>query len=399
MSRNVTRIPILTGALVAACTAALAAGLGACGGSGGASPGPTIPFPTPGPSKTAFAPGVEKQLERDLRAVMKADNVPGAIVGVWAPGKGTWVHAEGVDDLVTRMPMSVDDHVRIASNTKSFTATAVCLLAEQGKLSLDDTVSKFYPRVPEITNGDSITVRQLLNMTSGYFSFTDDKRFGRDFTDDPTMKITPEQELAISNSHEPVFAPGESYYYSDAGYTVLGLIIEEVAGEPAENVITRLVIEPLGLKDTSFPTGSALPEPYSHGYVEKKGKLFDYTELNPEIPWTGGGMVSTLADLGTWAEADATGELLTQQMQREHLGWVKMPGQKMDVRYGLGIMYLAGFVGYHGAIFGYNSLLVYLPYGPATMVIVTNKSTNSSQETFDIFFRLAPLIWPQRFRV
>ncbi len=339
----------------------------------------------------------QQQAMRDLvEDVMAHQSVPGAVVGVWVPGKGEWVEAFGEADVEAGTEMAVGDKVRIASNTKTFTATLILLLAEEGLLALDDPLEKYVRSVPY---GDQITIRNLLDMTSGIFSFSEDEAFLEEFTADPLMEMAPQDSLDIALSHPPDFAPGQGWHYSDTNYELLGMIAEEVTGNDVEHEIEERIIVPLGLENTSFPTTPDMPEGHAKGYVlASGGQLENYTRVSPSVPWAGGAMISNLEDLKDWVEALAGGELLSDEMHGEQLDWVNIPElSNVDGKYGLGIMSLGGFRGHNGAIFGYNSTMMHLPENGATIVVLTNKSDNSSQESMLIFIGLAELLFPERF--
>lgn len=346
------------------------------------------------------APSFSDELQRDMEAtvldLMEQASIPGAVVGVWVPDMGEWVAAFGLADIETGREMAVDDKVRIASNTKTFTATLVLILADEGLLDLDDRLEEYVQGVPY---GDEITIRQLLNMTAGIFSFSEDEGFLDAFTADPLMEMTPQESLDIALAHPPDFAPGQGWHYSDTNYEILGMIVEQVTGNDIEDEVRTRVIEPLGLSHTFFPTTPDMPEGHSRGYVlQKDGTMMDYTRVSPSVPWAGGAMISDLEDLEVWAKALAGGELLSEDMHAQQLEWVEVPElANVEGRYGLGIMSLGGFHGHNGAIFGYNSTVLYLPEDDATIVVLVNKSTNSSQESMLIFIALAKMLFPERF--
>jgi len=349
-----------------------------------------------GESLPSFDEDLQLQMQQIVEQVMAQDNIPGTIVGVWVPERGEWVTAVGQADIETGRQISTDDKVRIASNTKTFVATLILQLVDEGKLGLDDPLEKYISGVP---NAEQITIRQLLNMTAGIFSFTEDETFSEEFTADSLMEITPQEELDIALSYPPDFPPGEGWHYSDTNYEILGMIAEEVTGNPIEEEVQRRVIEPLGLTSTSFPTLPDMPEGSARGYVlGDDGQLMDYTRVNPAVPWAGGAMISDLEDLKVWAKALATGELLSEEMHQQQLRWVDIPGaERVDGKYGLGIMSLAGFQGHNGAIFGYNSVVLYLPEADATIVVLANKSTNFSEESMEIFLDIEKLLFPESF--
>jgi CubicO group peptidase (beta-lactamase class C family) len=234
----------------------------------------------------SFGADVEAEMEQAIELAMADNKTPGAIVGVWVPGWGTWVHAEGTADLTTGREIRPADKVRIASITKTFTATVILQLVDEGTLSLDDTVDRWAPEVPY---SDQITIRQVCNHTSGIYSMTEDEDFDKALLDDPLRKWTFEEMLEVALKHDPYFPPGEGWHYSDTGYELLGVIIENVTGNDIEQEIQERVVEELGLTNTSFPYGPEMTGNYSYGYVERDGILVDYTETDPSAPWAGGG--------------------------------------------------------------------------------------------------------------
>ena len=244
-----------------------------------------------------FPPDQEAAIVKIVEDGMAAQRQPGLNVGIWIPGRGEFVRAFGVGDIATKTPMAVNDHIRIASITKTFVAVTTLRLVDQGKLKLDDSLATWIEGIP---NGDRITIRQLLGMRSGIFDFTSDEKFLADFTADPLMAFSPEDVVAIVKRHEPDFVPGEKVSYCDTNYIFLGMIIEKVTGRPVEDVIRDEIIVPLKLAETSFPTTPAMPEPYARGYYageDGKGEIRDYTATNPAVAWTAGAMISTLGDL------------------------------------------------------------------------------------------------------
>jgi D-alanyl-D-alanine carboxypeptidase len=340
----------------------------------------------------SFSSEEQEKMEKVVTDAMSSENIPGVIVGVWVPGGGTWIEAKGKADIKTGRGIGEEDRVRIASNTKSFTATVVLQLAEEGELSLDDRLDKYIQGVPY---GDRITVRQVCNMTSGIFSFTEDEQFNKEFTENPLMEFTPQQGVDIALKHQPYFAPGQGWHYSDTNYEILGIIIEKVTGNKAGEEITRRIIEPLSLENTSFPSTPDIGGSHSKGYVFMEGKgLVDYTRLNSDVPWTGGAVISNLSDMRTWARAAAEGELLSKEMHEQQVDWVDTG--EGNSKYGLGIMNIDGFIGHHGAIFGFNSVFFYYPEEDATIVVFTNQSTNSSNEAADIFVGLFEVLFPEK---
>jgi len=306
------------------------------------------------------------------------------------------VRAFGIANRKTGRPARIKDHVRIASMTKTFTATAILQLVDQGRLSLDDHLSTF---VPGVDNGDRITIREMLNMTSGIYDFTDDPALAKRFYAKPTLRFGPAQVFAILRRHKPAFAPGTKIVYCDTNYFLLGLVLEKVTGRPASRVIADQILEPLGLTQTSLPTTPPLPKPFAHGYfggVDLTDPLVDKTASNPKFGFTMGGMQSTLRDLHKWARVLATGTLLSPALQAQRLQTMPFPNPgPVDVSYGLGIFKLDNLLGHNGAGVGYSSAMFYLPSKRATIVVWGNNSTNDTTPTLTIAFDLAELLFPK----
>ena len=353
---------------------------------------------TPAPADgTPFPPEQQRALEAVVAKRLAEQAIPGAVVGAWVPGRGTWVHAAGVGDLGTGTPIAADDRFRIASVTKTFTATVVLQLVDEGRLSLDDRLEPFVSGIP---NGDRITIEQVLGMTAGVYNYVEDPAFTAAYDANPLMPFTPADVLAIVRAHPPDFAPGEGLNYSDTNYVLLGLIIEQLTRQAVGAAITERVIVPLSLAGTRYPTTPEMPDPHARGYAtDRDGTgLRDVTRSNPDVTGPAGAMISTLADLRTWAKALADGTLLRPETQRERLRWSPLPAAPgFDVAYGLGVMELNGFVGHNGSIFGYSTWMMHLPKHDATIVVLTNRAETETETAGGIFLDLVRFLFPARF--
>ncbi|KJY23914.1 beta-lactamase, partial [Streptomyces sp. NRRL S-444] len=340
------------------------------------SPDADTPFPQ-------LTPAVAAQLDAAIRQVMRQTKVPGVTVGLWAPGKGSYVKTFGVADKATGAPMTTGLHVRIGSETKTFTVTALLQLVDQRKIGLDDPIGKYVKGVP---NGDRITLRELAGMRSGLFNYSMDENFNKKLQADPEQSFTPQQLLDYAFKHPVQFAPGAEFDYSNTNLILLGLVVEKITGRPLHEVIAKDVLAPAGLRRTVFPTSAALPDPYAHGYTNQtaSGKIEDATRWNPSWAWAAGEMVSDLEDLRSWARTLATGRLLTPATQAERLKTTPMNIQGDG--YGLGIFNVQGWIGHNGSIPGYEVLPVYLPQAQATMVILLNTDASyKGQEPSTLF--------------
>ncbi|MHC5902676.1 serine hydrolase domain-containing protein [Streptomyces sp. S6] len=272
-----------------------------------------------------------------------AEGVPGVTLTARENG-GTWSTTAGVGNLRTGKPRSAGDHYRVGSITKTFVATVLLQLEAEGKLSLDDTVEKWLPGVVHGNghDGSRITLRQLLNHTSGIANYTADEQFGKDyFLKDGFFRnrfrpFTASDAVTIAMSHAPDFAPGTKWKYSNTNYILAGMVIEKATGRPYGEEIRTRVLNPLHLKDTSVPGSRAtLPRPSSRAYSKlaetNDGPTYDATELNPSIAGAAGGVISTSADLTRFYSALLRGKLLPPAQLKE------MQTTAFDSDYGLGL--------------------------------------------------------------
>jgi D-alanyl-D-alanine carboxypeptidase len=340
-------------------------------------------------------------LDAAVSAMMAQLGTPGMAVGVWAPGRGSYVKTFGVGDIETQAPFPSDPYIRIASVTKTFTATAVLQLVDQGRLSLDDRLGTYVPGIP---NGEQITVRQLLGMTSGIFNYAADPGFEARFDADPQAPFSPQDAVAIIAQHPANFAPGEKVEYSDSNYQLLALVVEKVTQQPIGEVIKKNILEPLGMSRTSYPTTPAIPDPHPRGYAppddDPNGPLREVTLVNPEIGGGAGAMISTLDDLRIWARALATGTLLepaTHAAQLTMKPLASAPGVTLE--YGLGAASLNGFIGHNGAILGFSTSMWYLPDRDATFIVLTNEASNFLNTSDPVFAQLATTLFPERLQL
>ncbi|MGW1872220.1 serine hydrolase domain-containing protein [Streptomyces sp. NPDC001975] len=313
--------------LMAATAAALAAVLAA----------PAVAAPAAGHQATRKA----------VRAAVEA-GVPGVTATARDP-RGTWSTTAGVGDTRTGAPRSASDRYRVGSITKTLVATVLLQLEAEGRLSLDDTVDKWLPGVVtgHGNDGRRVTVRRLLNHTSGIFDYTADDDFGRTyFTKDGFFQhrydtLTPAGLVAMAMKHKPAFAPGTSWAYSNTNYILAGMVIKAVTGRSYTEEITNRVIRPLHLTGTSLPgTRTTLPHPSSRAYsklTDPSGPTYDVTALNPSMASSAGELISTGADLTRFYEALFRGKLLAPHQLKEMKTTVPVPGVP-DSAYGLGLI-------------------------------------------------------------
>ncbi|WP_114556517.1 serine hydrolase domain-containing protein [Bacillus sp. PF5] len=287
---------------------------------------------------------LETSTQRDRNSVKEAMRgtlqlgYPGILAKVSRSGK-TWSYAAGVADLSTKQPMKTDFRFRIGSVTKTFTATVVLQLAGESRLNLDDSIEKWLPDVIQGNGYDDkqITIRQLLNHTSGIANYTRSKDFNMM---DTKKSYTAEELVKMGISIPPDFAPGKSWSYSNTGYVLLGILIEKVTGNSYAEEIENRIIEPLELSNTFLPGNSSVIPGTKHarGYIQLDGasEPKDVTYYNPSMGSSAGDMISTADDLNKFFSYLLGGKLLKEQQLKQMLTTVPTGTDELG-DYGLGI--------------------------------------------------------------
>ena len=298
--------------------------------------------------------------------------------------------ATGVADLTTGEPLTTDMQFKIASQTKAFTADLILQLIGEGKVSFDDHISKWVAGVP---NGDQITIRELLNMTSGLQTgfLVEEANVNKLATG-----CTEADVLAAGAAQAPLSPPGTKWSYSNYGYDLLGRVVELVTGENMSTAIQQRIARPLGLHRTLLPTsGNGLSVPFTHGYgtggvlsTQAPGVASDdATALHQSCVGASGGMVSTLSDLRVWSQALGTGALLKpavwKEAQQDMIPYAfsdnyNGPGRWLQ---GLGFVESGGFIGKEGSFPGYESITMYSPSRHTTIEVVSTKQPNAITPT------------------
>jgi D-alanyl-D-alanine carboxypeptidase len=281
-------------------------------------------------------------------------------------------YSAGSANLRSGRPISPRDHGRVGSVTKSFTATLVLQLAAEGRLGLEDSVERWLPGV--VPDGDRITVRQLLDHTSGIAEYcgVPDITLCDSSNPDPARRWTPGELVAIGVGAPPTFSPGEGWSYTNTDYVLLGMIIERATGRTLGAEYERRIFRPLGLDETSFPTSTSMPRPVGHGYdVLAQGNWpTDVTATSPTIAGSAGAIVSTPGDLQTFMRALLRGRLVSRSLLREMKrptpgsldGAYALEGGGVGT-YGLGLIHYTwskacGVWGHTGAFPGYRTIAV-----------------------------------------
>jgi CubicO group peptidase (beta-lactamase class C family) len=269
----------------------------------------------------------------------------------------------GMADLEWGNADTPDVKFRLGSLTKQFTATLVLLLQEDGKLKVDDPVSKYLPDAPK--TWEKITLANLLGHTSGIPSFTDMKEFG-------VWRMSPhttDEELALFRDKPLDFEPGSKFAYSNSNFEVLGAVIEKVSGKKYRDLLRERIFDPLGMKDSGLDTDELILPKRAQGYMPGPGGLVLARSESMTVPWAAGSIYSTTGDLLKWEHGLFGGKVLSG----DSLKAMTTPG-KGSYGFGLFIADKGGLkeVSHGGGIEGFNTNLIYVPERRIAVVVLSN---------------------------
>ena len=281
-----------------------------------------------------------------------------AFVGTVYDQQNSTSVALGFADRDSGAEAVASDEFQMGSTTKTVTATVALQLVGEGVLSLDDTVERWLPGA--VPNGSAITLRMLLQHTSGLFDYASDDAFGLSLFADPMARHGAQDLLAVALTHDPTFAPGEGWAYSNIGFVVVGMMLEAATGQSVADLITERVITPLGLEHTYWGADGQFRDSHLHGYYRTQPGSTDYVDVSSfPLSWAdaAGALISTTDDLGAFERALQSGALLEPAELAEMRTTVDIPDTGGQYAYGLGLMRITtpdGYVwGHTGGTLGY----------------------------------------------
>ena len=330
---------------------------------------------------------LKKEIQLKLDEWHKAGKFPGATVGVVLPDGESFGLAVGYSDRDSKTPMRPDDRMLAGSTGKTFAAATALQLVKEGKISLDDKVEKYlgsetwFARLP---NAKDITVRQLMNHTSGLVRYEFKDQFTRDLTASPEKVWKPAELVSYLLDEKAPFEAGKGWDYSDTNYIVLGMIIEKVTGKRFYDEANRRVVTPLKLSNTipqDSPRIKGLVQGYAGANNPFGGKDAMITDgkfaINPQFEWTGGGWATTSQDLARWAKLMYEGKAFDASLVPVMLDGVPAKLGR-DTKYGLGVIIRptqAGISYGHSGFFpGYMTDMMYFPDKKIAVAVQVNTS-------------------------
>ncbi len=328
-------------------------------------------------------------LDSVIRDDIQKLNIQGVVVAVWIPGEGDYFFAEGIADNETGRKRAIDDQFRIASITKTFTATVVEELIKEGKIKRSDRLSKYYPNFP---NADKISIKDLLNMRSGIADFAD-KTFLLEYYNNPLMKISVNDIIAMSAKKADLFKePNIETVYCNVNYILLGSIAEKVTGNDIGVEITKRIINPLNMTDSLYPVNDILPGKL-HGYSwnAEKEQFDDMTTLNPLPTGAAGAVISNVHDLKKYVKV-----MYDSAKDTPRLKTYSFKGAPDWLRYGEGISQMGPFWGHNGTIFGFSTEMWYLPEKDAVIIVNVNRlDLDDHSKSSKIFADVTRILFPK----
>jgi D-alanyl-D-alanine carboxypeptidase len=330
------------------------------------------------PAHAGFRPPLDNDLQYVLNNALDGAvynlHVPGAVMAVKDPQGNLLYFHQGLADTATGQEMDPALYFRIASITKTFTATAVLTLVDQQLVQLDDTVEQWLPG--KVDGGNRVSVRDLLEMRSGLEHFESSAVMSHLIDTEPNHQFTLDEYLTYTN--KVLVAPGSTYDYNNLNYLILQSIIERASHQDYQSYVGERLLTPLGLSHTIVPYNNDLPSPYAHGYRLNEGPLPEDCTFRYAVSAFGGAgsIVSTAGDVVKWLDALMDGSLLSVNMHRAQFD-TKDDGSGAGLSYGLGLASTGGAYGHNG---NYNNVYTsamfrYLGYD---IVILANGQTQYS---------------------
>ena len=316
------------------------------------------------------------QMKAVTDSIIKNTRVPGVVALVVDHKRGIdWLYTSGYSDIVNKLPMDGSYTFRIGSNTKTMTYTVLLQLVDEGKVSLSDKLSKYYPAYPQ---SDKITIAMLLDMKSGIFNYSEDMPiFQQSMLSNPTRVWQPQELIDLGFSRNFYFEPGTDLHYSNTNTFIIGKLIEKLTDNSLETEINNRIVQPLDLNSTRFLTwGVGLPGNHGRGYEIDNATYADATEhYDISWGWAAGSAYSTPRELQKYVEALVRGDFLSSSLQQKRLteNFYGRPDLWLGkITYGLGIMRCGTFYGHGGDLAGCSSTMYHSNEKDCTVILYFN---------------------------
>ncbi len=319
-------------------------------------------------TKAIFSQNLKAYIEELSKKEIKDENGPGLSLLVAKNGETIYQSSFGKANIELNVNMNTDNIFQIGSMTKQFTAIAILMLEEEGKLSITDSITKYIKDYP---NGHKITIHHLLTHTSGIKDFTKIKTL-KDIT---SKEMSPTMMIDFFKTEAVDFKPGEKFDYNNSGYFLLGHIIELTSGLTYKDFIEQKIFKPLSMIHTSYNSDRNIIMNRAYGYQKKDTTFVNKTVINYSIPFASGALMSNLEDMLKWQNALSKGLLLKKENVNKAFRKYKLNnGEETNYGYGWHIRTINNKVSleHGGSIFGFKSMAVYIPEEDIYVVGFTN---------------------------
>ena len=320
---------------------------------------------------------MEKQIDQIMNDQYQKENY-GATVLIANKDEVLYRKAFGKANVELNVDMIPENVFEIGSITKQFTAVAILMLLEEGKLSLDDAITKYIPDYP--TQNTNITIHHLLTHTSGIKSYTSIPSL-REFARND-LKVT---ELIDTFKNEPMdFKPGEQYRYNNSGYILLGYIIEKVSGMTYEDFIQKRIFDKLNMNSSYYGSKSKLIKNRASGYQQRENGYANADYISMTIPYAAGSIMSTVDDLLKWNTAVHNNTLISKEsLQKAFTNYTLNNGDKINYGYGWALNSIkdVATIEHGGGIFGFTTQGIYVPSENVYVIVLTNCDCDSPTQT------------------
>lgn len=336
------------------------------------------------------------RIQEIVAAAMGAQGQRAAIVGFAVDGGPRWMMAAG--ESMTGVPATTDMHFRNGAVAIAYLGTLLLQLADAGTLSLDDKVSAWFPDYPR---ADEVTLRMLINGTSGYADYVPDEKFERDLYAAPFRHWTEEELISIGLGHPMHCAPGTCWSYAHTNFVILGRIMAKATGRPLAELIADRILTPLGLENTRSEITARIQEPPLHAFTTERGQYEESTFWDPS--WTlahGAVMTSSIGDLLTTAAAVGKGTLVSPAAHAAQLApeTARMAPWNDRMWYGYGVLVINGWVLQNPLFSGFRATMAYLPSRGLAIAVTTTLGETGAPDhnaTTDIVQEIAAYLAPE----
>lgn len=310
-----------------------------------------------------------------LRSILETESqkagTRAVLFGMWVGDEEVLTTALG--ESMTTVPATTAMHYRIGGITETFQSTLLMMLAEQGKIDLDEPISRW---LPDLLCADRVTMRMLVSNTAGYLDYVPNAEFEELVTREPFRQFTADELIAYAvRDGKMNYPPGTSQAYSHTEYVILGQVVEAATGRSLKDLYEENILRPHGFRDTQFPTDQEIQAPVLHSWISDRGVYEDSTYYNPSWAGATGALTSNLHDLGRWGPLFGTGALVSPASFREMTAPTSVGKGKnrADLYFAYGFVVANGWYFQNPNMNGFNGAFAYNPSRKVTLVVATTK--------------------------